>query len=38
MRKLTQKLGKLLYRDGAMLVASMLFAGLYIQHMGSVAS
>jgi len=38
MRKLTKKLGKLLYRDGPMLVASALFAGLFIQNVGNITS
>jgi len=36
MRTFTEKLGKLLYRDGPMLVVSSLFAGIYIQNMGGL--
>jgi len=36
MRHLTKKIGKLLYRDGPMLMASLLFAGLFIQQIDGV--
>ena len=38
MRQLTKKLGKLLYRDGPMIVASALFVGLFTLNMGGMSS
>ncbi|GEM_PF-3687751 len=38
MRKLTKKVGNMLYREGPMLVASALFVGLFITNVGGIAS
>lgn len=38
MRQLTKKLGKILYRDGPMIVATALFAGLFVNNIGSMTS
>jgi len=38
MRVVTKKIGQFLYRDGAALVASTLFAAVFIQNIGSVTS
>jgi len=38
MRKLTKNIGKLLYRDGPMLVVSSLFAGIFIQNISYLSS
>lgn len=32
MRKLAQNIGKILYRDGPMLVVSLLFVGIFLQN------
>lgn len=37
MRTFTKKLGNFLYRDGLMLVACTLFAGVYFKHVESLA-
>ena len=36
MRIFTEKLGKLLYRDGPMLLVSVLFAGVYFHNLGDL--
>jgi hypothetical protein len=38
MRRLTKKFGKMLYRDGPMIVATMLFASLFVTHVGDMTS
>lgn len=38
MRTFTKKIGQFLYRDGAMLVVSALFVGVFIQNIGSASS
>jgi len=38
MRQMTKKIGKVLYRDGPMLVASFLFAGIFLQNINNITS
>lgn len=38
MRRLTKKLGKMLYRDGPMIVVTALFAGLFVNNIGHLTS
>jgi len=37
MRAFTKNLGEFLYRDGLMLIAATLFAGVYYEHFESLA-
>jgi len=37
MRGFTKKLGNFLYRDGLMLIAATLFAGVYYKHVENLA-
>jgi len=38
MKNITKKMGKFLYRDGPAVIATILFAGIFVQYHANMAS